>query len=190
MREKIAGTRGRNTYSLALAIGLLGFALAANGENEEARQSFEESLEICRVHGFSRAEAEVLSGLADLMRTASPSKALEYYRESIELAWEMGYLAQVADCLRGIAPIALAGGDARDAATLLGVFAAFVERIGAILSPADKEELDATIAQAREALGNDAFDAAWAEGGVLSVEQAVDLALTVTGAQAADRHTT
>ena len=92
LRERVAGTRGRDTYSLALAIGLLGFALAANGESEEARQSFEESLEICRVHGFSRAEAEVLGGLADLMRTTSPARALEYYRESIELAWEMGYV--------------------------------------------------------------------------------------------------
>ena len=180
LRERVAGTRGRNTYSLALAIGLLGFALAANGESEEARQSFEESLEICRVHGFSRVEAEVLSGLADLMRTASPSNALEYYRESIELAWEMGYLALVSLCLRGIAAIALAGGDARDAATLLGVFAGLVERIAAILSPAEKEDLDATTAQAREALGNDAFNAAWAEGCSLSFDQAVDLALSVT----------
>jgi predicted ATPase len=184
LRERVAGTRGRNTYSLALAIGLLGFALAANGETEEARQSFEESLELCRVHGFSRAEAEVLSGLADLMRTTSPSKALEYYRESIELAWEMGYLAQVAVCLRAIAAIALAGGDARDAATLLGVFVGFVERIGAILTPGEKEELDAAIAQAREALGNDAFDAAWAEGGGLSLDQAVELSLTVTASPA------
>ncbi|MGZ4391339.1 MAG: ATP-binding protein [Gaiellaceae bacterium] len=188
LRERVAGTRGRNTYSLALAIGLLGFALAANGETEEARQSFEESLEICRVHGFSRGEAEVLGGLADLMRTTSPARALEYYRESIELAWEMGYLAQVAECLRGIAVIALAGGDAREAATLLGVFAAFVERIGAILSPAEKEALDATIAQAREALGNDAFDAAWAEGGGLSLDQAVELALSVTAIEPLEAH--
>jgi predicted ATPase len=180
LRERIASTRGRDTYSLALAIGLLGFALAASGENEEARKSFEESLELCRVHGFSRAEAEVLGGLADLMRTTRPARALEYYRESIELAWTIEYLAQVAVCLRGIAAIALAGGDAREAATLLSVFVAFVERIGAILSPAEKEELDPTIAQAREALGNDAFDAAWAEGCRLSLDQAVDLALSVT----------
>ena len=91
---------------------------------------------------------------------------------------------------RGIAAIALASGDARDAATLLGVFAAFVERIGAISVRRNKEELDATIAQAREALGNDAFDAAWAEGGALSVDQAVDLSLTVTGSQVADPDTT
>ena len=190
LRDKIASTGDRDTYSLALAIGLLGFALAGNGENEEARQSFEQSLDMCRAHGFSRAEAEILLGLAELMRTASPSQALEYYRESIELARTMGYLGLVADCLRGIATIALASGDAREAATLLSVFAAFYERIGAIVSPGDKEELDAAIAQAREALGNEAFEAAWTEGGALSVEQAVDLSLTVTGAQAADRLTT
>ena len=184
LRERVAGTRGRDTYSLALAIGLLGFALAANGESEEARQSFEESLETCRVHGFSRAEAEVLGGLADLMRTTSPARALECYRESIELAWEMGYLAQVALCLRGIAAIALASGDARDAATLLGVFAELVERFGWIFSPAEQEEFDATIAQAREALEHDAFDAAWAEGCSLSLDQAVEFSLTVTASRA------
>jgi hypothetical protein len=96
----------------------------------------------------------------------------------------MGYLAQVAFCLRAIAAIALAGGEARDAATLLGVFVGFVERIGAILTPGEKEELDAAIAQAREALGNDAFDAAWAEGGGLSLDQAVELSLTVTASPA------
>ena len=185
LRERIASTGGRDNYSLSLAIGLLGFALAANGESEEARQSFEESLEICRVHGFSRVEAEVLSGLADLMRTASPSKALEYYRESIELAWEMEYQALVAGCIRGIAAIALAGGDARDAATLLGVFVGLVEGISAnTLSPGENQELDAAIVQAREALGNDAFDAAWAEGCSLSLDQAVDLSLTVTASPA------
>jgi predicted ATPase len=183
LRERVASTRGRDNYSLALAIGLLGFALAANGENEEARQSFEESLEVCRVHGFPRAEAEVLSGLADLTRTASPSKALEYYRESIELALTIEYLALVAECLRGIAAIALSSGDARDAATLLGAFAEFVERIGLTLRPEEKEELDAAIAHARGALGNNAFDAAWAEGGGLNLDQAVELALSVTATE-------
>jgi predicted ATPase/class 3 adenylate cyclase len=190
LRDKIASTGDRDTYSLALAVGLLGFALAGNGENEEARQSFEQSLEMCRMHGFSRAEAEILLGLAELMRTASPSKALEYYRESIELARTMGYLGLVADCLRGIATIALASGDAREAATLLSVFAALYERIGVIFSPGDKEELDAAIAQAREALGNEAFDAAWTEGGALSLDQAVELSDTVTASPVARSETT
>jgi predicted ATPase len=179
LRERVAGTRGRDNYSLALAIGLLGFALAANGESEEARQSFDESLELCRVHGFSRCEAEVLLGLGDLLRTASPSRALEYYRESIELAWTMEYLGLVAGCLRGIAAVALAGGDATDAATLLGVFVGLVERLSENPTPGEREELDAEIAQAKDALGNDAFDAAWAVGSGLSVDEAVEFALGV-----------
>jgi hypothetical protein len=73
---------------------------------------------------------------------------------------------------------------ARAAPGLLGVFVGFVERIGAILTPGEKEELDAAIAQAREALGNEAFDAAWAAGGGLSLDQAVELSLTVTASPA------
>jgi predicted ATPase/class 3 adenylate cyclase len=179
LRDKIASTGSRDTYSLALAVGLLGFALAGNGENEEARQSFEKSLEMCRAHGFSRAEAEILSGLADLMRTAHPAQALEYYRESMELAWTIDYLPFVHYCLWRIAEIALAGGNARNAATLLGVVAGFVERLGSSFNPEEEEQFDAAIRDAREALGND-FDAVWAEGAGLSLDQAVDLSLTVT----------
>jgi predicted ATPase/class 3 adenylate cyclase len=180
LREKRESTRGRDTYSDALAVGLLGFAFAGNGETEEARKSFEESLDICRVHGFSRAEAEVLSGLGDLIRTAHPAQALEYYRESIELAWTIGYLPFVHYCLWRIAEIALAGGNAREAATLLGVVAAFVERLGSTFNPEEEEQFDAAVAQAGEVLGSDAFDAAWAEGECLSLDQAVELSLTVT----------
>lgn len=183
LREKIAGIADRDTYDFALAVGLLGFALAGNGENEEARRSFEESLEMCRAHGFSRAEAEVLAGLADLMRTASPVQALEYYRESIELARSMGYLAQVYDCVKKIAGIALAGGGARDAATLFGFLAGLVERLGGF-DATEKTEFDAAVAEARAALGDGTFDGAWAEGGALSLDQAVDFALTVTASPA------
>jgi predicted ATPase len=179
LREKIASTGDRDTYALAIAVGLLGFALAGNGENEEARRSFEESLEMSRVQGFSRVEAEVLLGLADLMRTASPSKALEYYRESVELARSMGYLTLVAECVMRIAAIALASKGARAAATLLGFLAGFVEPLGG-LDATEKTEFDAAIAQARGALGDRTFDAAWAKGGALSIDQAIDFSLTVT----------
>jgi predicted ATPase/class 3 adenylate cyclase len=179
LRDKLATDDGRDTYSLALAVGLLGFALAGNGDNEEARKSFEESLEMCRAGGFSRLEAEILFGLGELTRTASPSKALEHYRESIELARTMGYVGLVGNCLRGIAVIALTGGEAKTAATLLGFLGGFAERFGG-LSPREKDELDEAIAQVREALGNEAFDAAWTEGSALSLDQAVERSHTVT----------
>ena len=190
LRDKIASTGDRDTYKLALAVGLLGFALAGNGGNEEeARQSFERSLAMCRAHGFSRLEAEILLGLGDLTRMASPSNALDYYRESIELARTMGYLGLVGNCLLGFAVIALASGAEKAAVTLLGFLAGFAERFGG-LGPREKDEFDTAIGQAREVLGNEAFEAAWTAGGVLSVDEAVDLSLTVAGPRAADSDTT
>jgi predicted ATPase/class 3 adenylate cyclase len=184
LRERIARTRGRDTYGLALAVGLLGFALAGNGDTEEARTSFEESLEMSRAHGYSRLEAEMLFGLADLMRTTHPAQALEYYRESIEVASTIGYAALVHYCLWRIAAISLAGRDAREAATLLGVVSGFVERLGGSFNPEEQEQFDATIADAKGALGKDAFEAAWAEADRLSLDQAVELSLTVTASGA------
>jgi hypothetical protein len=118
------------------------------------------------------------------MRTTRPARALEYYRESIELACTIGYLPFVHYCLWRIAEIALAGGDAREAATLLGVVAGFVERLGSSFNPDEEEQFHAAIRHAREALGNDMFDAAWAAGGGLSLDQAVELSLTVTASPA------
>ena len=82
-----------------------------------------------------------------------------------------------------IAAIAVASRGARAAATLLGFLAGFVERLGGF-DATEKTEFDAAIAQARGALGDGTFDAAWAEGGALSPDQAIDLSLTVTASPA------
>ena len=182
LRDKIASTGSRDTYSLALAVGLLGFALAGNGENEEARQSFEKSLEMCRAHGFSRAEAEILSGLADLMRTAHPAQALEYYRESIELAWTIGLSGARSPTAFGASPKSHWPAEMRETQRRFSASSPGSSSASAASFNPDGEGTVSTrrSAQAREALGNDAFDAAWAEGGGLSLDQAVDLSLTVT----------
>jgi len=82
------------------------------------------------------------------------------------------------------------GRDGWSTSTLLGVFAGLVERISASLSPKDKVELDAATGRAREVLGNAAFDEAWAEGGGLSLDRAVELSLTVTVSPAMGPHPT
>lgn len=84
-----------------------------------------------------------------------------------------------ATACRAFAVIALTGGEAKTAATLLGFLGGFAERFGG-LSPCEKDELDEAIAQVREALGNEAFDAAWTEGSALSLDRAVGLSHTVT----------
>lgn len=75
------------------------------------------------------------------------------------------------------ARLALAKGDAAVAAEALGAAAALRARLGAPLTPRERPRLDADIRAARAALGDDAFEAAWALGTALSAEDAIALGL-------------
>ena len=191
LRDKIASTGDRDTYSLALAIGLLGFALAGNGENEEARQSFEQSLEICAARTVSRARKRRYCWVSpsscgrQVRRRPSSTTGRASSSPGRWAIWGSS------PTVFGASPQSPSPAEMREKQRLCSAFSPRSTSASArVVSPGDKEELDAAIAQAREALGNEAFEAAWTEGGALSVEQAVDLSLTVTGPQAADPDTT
>jgi hypothetical protein len=81
--------------------------------------------------------------------------------------------------LRGIAAILSQSGREEPATRLLGTAEALPQsrrvRPSAITQAADPSLIGAL----RQALGEEAFAAAWAEGGAMSVEQAVELALSV-----------
>ena len=59
------------------------------------------------------------------------------------------------------------------AARLLGASAALREEIGAPLSPITQADHDHAVNASREALGEDAFAAAWAEGSAMTLEEAI-----------------
>ena len=72
------------------------------------------------------------------------------------------------------------------AARLLGAVEALREAIGAPLPPAQRGEIDRVTAAMRDALGEETFAAAWAEGGAMTPDQAVAHALaTLAGIPAA-----
>ncbi len=64
------------------------------------------------------------------------------------------------------------------ASQLWGAAERLREELGTPLSPSDQQEQDPQVAAARATLNEDAaFDAAWAEGRALTMEQAIALAL-------------
>jgi non-specific serine/threonine protein kinase len=107
--------------------------------------------------GFGQAEACTLQGLA-LLRDLK----LEYH-SAIALSMLAG-------------PVA-AQGRAGRAARLLGASDAIFERMSISLQPADRVEIDTYAALAREALGDEAYEAAWSEGRAMSFEGAIAYAL-------------
>ena len=64
------------------------------------------------------------------------------------------------------------------AARLYGAAASLREAIGSPLGPLGQAEMDRDVAAIRASLGEPAFAQAWAEGRALTLEQAIDDALS------------
>ena len=180
-RENLAIARGRSdTFAVVLALNSLGLALEATGETEDARQAFEENISLTRAHDMVWELAYTLAGLGHLEQAARPRDALAHYRESISLMREMGDQRGLAYCLEGLAALTVLEGGATRASTLLGAATAIRERTSAVLTADEQAEVETTISQAGEALSVNAFGAAWSAGSGMSVDQAVEFALSVT----------
>ncbi len=155
-------------------------ALAA-GDRQQARALFEESLGVARQYDLPREGSATLGGLAKLaMHERAYDEAAAMLGECVATFHALGDPRGVAWALDQLAWALAAVGQARQAALLLGAAANLFRRLGTPRPPfpqwlADRERAQAT---ARAALGDAAFEAAYAEGQALSVDRAVALALS------------
>jgi hypothetical protein len=78
------------------------------------------------------------------------------------LARDLGARGEVAHGLESLAAIVAGQGDAGRAARLFGAAARLRETLGAVLWVGDQDEHDRAVLAVREALGDQAFIAAWA----------------------------
>jgi hypothetical protein len=98
-------------------------------------------------------------------------------REAITLQQQQQRKLLLTESLERCAWIAADLHQPQRAARLFGAAEATRERIGAPLPPSDRPPYDRHLAQARADLDETAFDAAWAEGRNMTLEQAVTYAL-------------
>jgi len=80
--------------------------------------------------------------------------------------------------LVGLARLACNQGDYRRAAALFGVVEASHEALGRHRSPAAQAKHDQGVASARAGLEEAAFAAAWAKGRAMTLEEAIEYALS------------
>jgi len=100
--------------------------------------------------------------------------------ESLAICRQLGDQQGVAACLDEMTAVADGQSLPSQAARLGGAAASLRESLDAPRSPAEQAEVDKTIAAVREALGEDAFAAAWDAGRAMTWEQAVEFAMGET----------
>ena len=165
-RDAVAATR------------MLAFTYASGGDVERARALHESNLAQARALGFKDTEAGTLGSLAMLaFEQGRLEEAAALRKQNLLAACELGSLQAIAQSLcRNASACAQIVGKAGVAARLLSFFEAQRPQIGVSeswLASVNEETLATIHAQLDEA----AFAEAWEQGRLLTLEEAVTLAL-------------
>ncbi len=166
------------SFGAAMARANLARLSSVQGDFETARQRLREALRILEQVDDAFALNIVRSELAHLeRRTGQLDAARQLYRECVVVWGKFGHHAAAVREVECLAYIARAQGQPARAARLLGAAQAVRQRINAQQSVREQSEHAEELALLRAALPAEAYDAAWAEGQSLSLEQAIALAL-------------
>ena len=166
-RDTVAATR------------MLAFTYVSGGDLERGRALHESNLEQAQALGFKELEAGTLGSLAMLaFEQGRLEDAAALRKQNLLAACELGSLQAIAQSLcRNASACAQIVGKAGVAARLLSFFEAQRPQIGVSeswIANVNEETLAAIHAQLDEA----AFAEAWEQGRVLTLEEAVTIALT------------
>ncbi len=165
-------------HRIAVALVNLGHVAARQGAPERAAALCEEALSLFQDLGDKQGMAYACSYLGDAYAGQGEdgvSKA--WYRRGLSLFRELEDSQNIARCLEGIAEALGREDRSADAIGLCAAAAALRARVGAPLLPVDLPSYERTVTQARTALGEDGYAAAWAAGQGRTLEEAIGVAL-------------
>ncbi len=159
-------------YNSVNAYWLIYAALAA-GEPTTAREIVDSILSTAQgcwifVGLLTRARIKMASG--------DSRSAEDDLHEGLVVAIETDALLQIPDAFECLAQLASAADSHHEAARLLGAADTLRQSMGAVRLPIFDADHDTTVALVLKALGDADFEAAWAEGAALSIEEAVGYA--------------
>ena len=157
----------------------LGNVACGQGDCAEARSFVEQSLAITREIGDRSKEVWNLSDLGQISRLEGDlAGARAFCIQSLTLARRLGETTDITYTMEECAALAMAEDAPFRAARLAGAAQAAREAISAILPPKQRRTHEQTVAAAREALGEEVFSDAWDAGRAMTLEQAVEYALS------------
>jgi predicted ATPase/DNA-binding CsgD family transcriptional regulator len=167
-------------WGAAVQSCFLAVAWRDQGDHGRAKRLAERGLALSREVGERQTITAALYTLATLAQAESDhERARDLFEEGLKLSAELGNEADVAHCLEGLASIAGAMGRMVRAARLWGAEEALLEEIEAAVYTyvPDRSLHRSRVTAARARLGEEAFEAAWAEGRAMTSEQAIEYAL-------------
>ena len=163
----------------ALVLINLGEVARHLGDQEWAAARYSESLTLYRELGDQRWIAGSIHNLG-LIATAqgNPEQAILLHTESLQMFRQLGEKQALPESLEAFAGAFGARQQPERAMRLLGAAAALREALHVPVPPVDQRDRVHSISIIRAQLDEAAFEAAWAQGQAMTIEQAIEYALT------------
>ena len=155
-------------------------ALLACGELVAARKWADDT--IAMVPGWHKMVA-LMERAHIALAQGEPEQAERDAHDALAIATDTHAVLRLPDIVECLARMAAADGHHQSATRLFGAAAAIRKRIGVVRFKIYQEGYDAAVASARDGLGEQDFEQAWAEGAVLSTEEAIAYAQRGRGAR-------
>ena len=156
---------------------LLGEIARVNGDDRRARSAYEEALAMARHMDAIRQTLMAFANLSFINQHEGNHKSvIDLMRQALTRVRHMKNNKDMANFVQILAGSLGAVGEPEQAARLFGAAGVALERRGTFILT-DQPELDRMIAAVRAQLDDVTFEAAWAEGRRMTLEQAVADAL-------------
>jgi predicted ATPase len=165
-----------NPYGVAAALAELGWYDLVHGRLDEADEHLSEAAELRRRHGDDRRLVEPLIDAAWVaLARCTADRARHQFLECLSLAQHVDDRFIIAEALAGLSAVAAQEACWEDAARLAGAAAAVQEQTGAPPWESVADMHERQLAEAREALGADAFGALFEVGRARGEEEALSV---------------
>jgi predicted ATPase len=176
-----------DSWSIANSLNNLGGVAFSQGDCERALSLHSESLNLRRTRGDKRGISMSLNNMGEVAQNQKNyGRAAALYAESLSIRKELGDRFFIVSSLHNLAEVACSLKNYERGARLFGAAEALRDIIGAPLPNAKRENFDLYVAEARDALGRADLKASWAEGRVMSLDQAIEYALAQDGLSSDD----
>lgn len=179
--EESYGARKRAGFSctLANASSNLGFAAIFARDYARARRHLEQAIHDARVYDNVEAGLSAKDNLAYIMfKQGQFNKVLSMAIASLKQLRRLGLRELIIGQLAAITYAGAAKGVTRSSAVLYGTVSRQMSHHHAILWELELESCNAVLAPIRDGLGSAEFESAWAEGESMSLDQAIDYAVS------------
>ncbi len=178
--ESIAlGRRVGERPLLAQALNIRGELTRVTGDDDGALAAYEEGLELARAAGDRTHEAMLVGNLSFIAEHRGDyEEAWRLCVEAVRLSWALGRRLVLAATMAQMGGASLGLGRPERGAVLMGASDEALRRLGVDPSPGDTPELERVAAALRAELGDERLEELLAEGARLSLDEAVELALS------------